>query len=52
MRATWRQGYVPANLLARVLTTMQVVNYGTIPLAGLAAGAFGATIGVRPAIIL
>lgn len=52
VRATWRQRYVPAHLLARVLTTMQVVSYGTIPLAGLAAGALGTTLGVRPTMIL
>lgn len=52
IRGTWRQRYVPAHLLGRVLTTMQVVNYGTMPLAGLAAGALGTHLGVRPAMLL
>jgi hypothetical protein len=37
IRGAWRQRYVPAHLMGRVVTTMQVVNYGTMPLAGLAA---------------
>lgn len=52
IRGTWRQRYVPAHLLGRVLTTVQVVNYGTMPLAGLAAGALGIHLGVRPAMLL
>ena len=52
IRGTWRQRYVPAHLLARVVTTMQVVNYGAMPLAGLAAGALGTHVGVRPAMLL
>ena len=52
IRGTWRQRYVPAHLLGRVLTTTQVVNYGTMPLAGLAAGALGIHLGVRPAMLL
>jgi len=52
IRGTWRQRYVPAHLLGRVVTTMQVVNYGTMPLAGLAAGTLGTHLGVRPAILL
>ncbi len=43
---------MPAHLLARVVTTMQVVNYGAMPLAGLAAGALGTHVGVRPAMLL
>ncbi len=52
LRGTWRQRYVPPHLLGRVLTTMQVVNYGTMPLAGLSAGALGTHLGVRPAMLL
>jgi MFS family permease len=52
IRGAWRQRYVPAHLMGRVLTTMQVVNYGTMPLAGLAAGALGNRLGVQPAILL
>ena len=52
IRGTWRQRYVPAHLLGRVLTTMQVVNYGTMPLAGLTAGLLGTHLGVRTAMLL
>lgn len=52
IRGAWRQRYVPAERLARVVTTYQVVTYGTIPLAGLAAGVLGAQLGVRPAILI
>jgi hypothetical protein len=52
IRGAWRQRYVPAHLLGRVVTTMQVVNYGTMPLAGLAAGTLGNRVGVQSAILL
>jgi hypothetical protein len=43
---------VPADLMGRVLATMQVVNYGTMPLAGVAAGILGSWLGVQPAIMV
>lgn len=52
IRGAWRQRYVPAELMGRVMTTMQVVNYGTMPLAGLAAALLGSALGVQPAIVL
>jgi predicted MFS family arabinose efflux permease len=52
IRGAWRQRYVPAELMGRVMTTMQVVNYGTMPLAGLAAGLLGSRWGVQPAIMV
>ncbi len=52
IRGAWRQRYVPAHLMGRVVTTMQVVNYGTMPLAGLAAGTLGNRVGVQSAILL
>lgn len=52
IRGAWRQRYVPAQLMGRVMTTMQVVNYGTMPLAGLAAGALGHRFGVQAAMLL
>ena len=52
IRGAWRQRYVPSELMGRVLTTMQVVNYGTMPLAGLVAGLLGSHWGVQPAILL
>ena len=52
IRGAWRQRYVPAELMGRVVTTSQLVNYGTMPLAGLAAGALGTQLGVRPTMLL
>ncbi len=52
VRSAWRQRYVPRELMGRVVTASQVVNYGTMPLAGLAAGWLGGQIGVRATIAL
>ena len=52
IRGAWRLRYVPPRLMGRVLTTIQAVNFGTMPLAGLAAGALGARLGVAPALEL
>ena len=50
VRGAWRNRYVPEHMVARQVTTMQVINYGTMPLAGIAAGALGSTLGLRPTI--
>jgi MFS family permease len=50
VRAAWRQRYVPANVIGRVIVTMQVVNYGTMPVGGLLAGGLAGTLGTRAAI--
>jgi MFS family permease len=50
VRAAWRQRYVPAGILGRVIVTMQVVNYGTMPVGGLLAGSLAGTLGTRTAI--
>jgi predicted MFS family arabinose efflux permease len=50
IRGAWRQRYVPAHLMGRVVTTTQVVNFGTMPIAGLLAGWLGSTLGVRETI--
>ena len=52
IRGAWRQRYVPAELMGRVLTTMQVMNYGTMPVAGLTAGWLGAHFGVRATVLV
>ena len=52
VRSAWRQRYVPPELMGRVVTTSQVVNFGTMPLAGLLAGWLGTQVGVRPTIAL
>lgn len=50
IKDSWRQVYCPRHLLGRVLVSMQVLNYGAIPLGALLAGALGSTIGLRPAL--
>ena len=50
VRGAWRQRYVPMHLMGRVVTTTQLVNFGTMPVGGLLAGGLGATIGVRETI--
>jgi MFS family permease len=52
VRGAWRNRYVPEHLVARQVTTAQVVNLGTMPLAGIAAGALGTQLGLRPTIAL
>lgn len=51
VRASWRQRYVPAEVLGRTVTAMSTVNFGTMPLAGVLAGWLGSTVGVRPTIL-
>ncbi|WP_406830979.1 MFS transporter [Pedococcus sp. KACC 23699] len=50
IRGAWRNRYVPEAMLARQVTTAQVVNYGTMPIAGLVAGFLGTQVGLRPTI--
>ncbi|GAA4730849.1 MFS transporter [Pedococcus ginsenosidimutans] len=52
IRGAWRNRYVPESMVARQVTTAQVVNLGTMPLAGLAAGWLGTAVGLRPTIAL
>ena len=52
IRNAWRLRYVPAGLRGRVMTVMQVVNFGTMPLAGVVAGWLGGAIGVRETILV
>ena len=47
IRGAWRQRYVPAAVMGRVVSTSQVINYGTMPVAALAAGWLGDSLGVR-----
>lgn len=47
---TFRQRFVPPALLGRVVTGMQFVNYGAIPLGALAGGIVATAIGTRGAI--
>jgi MFS family permease len=52
LRGTWRQQYVPRPVLGRVVSASQIVNYGTMPLAGLVAGLLGSVIGVRETMLI
>lgn len=47
VRGAWRNRYVPEHMVARQVTTAQVVNLGTMPLAGVAAGILGSHLGLR-----
>lgn len=52
VRNAWRLRYVPAGLRGRVMTVMQVVNFGTMPVAGVVAGWLGGVLGVRETILV
>ncbi|GAA4590867.1 MFS family permease [Actinoplanes octamycinicus] len=47
---SFRQAYVPPELLGRVLTAMQFVNYGMIPLGAVLGGVLATAYGNRPAV--
>ena len=51
VRAGWRNRYVPLTMVARQVTTSQVVNFGTMPLGALCAGALAGQIGLRNTIV-
>jgi predicted MFS family arabinose efflux permease len=48
LKNSFRQTYTPHHLLGRVTASMQLVNYGTIPLGALLSGALGTALGARP----
>ena len=50
LKGSFRQTYTPHELLGRVTVSMQMVNYGTIPLGAVLGGVLGTTLGLRPAI--
>lgn len=52
IRGAWRNRYVPVEMVARQVTTAQVVNLGTMPLAGVGAGWLGSSLGLRPTMLL
>ena len=45
--ASFRQRYCPPELLGRVTASMRVVNYGTMPVAAVVAGALATAVGLR-----
>ncbi|NNG37167.1 MFS transporter [Nakamurella aerolata] len=52
LTVTFRQRYVPGELMGRVVTCSQLVNFGTMPVAGVVAGALGNQLGVRTTIVV
>ncbi|MFF5085124.1 MFS transporter [Actinoplanes sp. NPDC000266] len=52
IKDSFRQLYTPRPLLGRVITAMQLVNYGAIPLGALLGGSLGVTLGLRPTLWL
>jgi MFS family permease len=49
LKGSFRQTYTPRDLLGRVTVSMQLVNYGTIPVGAVLGGVLGTALGVRPA---
>lgn len=49
---SFRQRYVPAELMGRVMSAMQFANLGTIPLGAVGAGLLAEGLGLRPAVVL
>ncbi|MFC7492433.1 MULTISPECIES: MFS transporter [unclassified Knoellia] len=52
VRSSFRVRYTPPELLGRTTATSAVLNFGTMPLAGLVAGGLGTWIGVRETILV
>lgn len=52
IKSAFRQRYVPSGLMGRVVTSVQLVNFGTMPVAGLLAGWLGSGLGVRPTVAI
>lgn len=48
IKGSFRQAYCPAGLLGRVLVSMQLLNFGAIPVGALLGGTLGAAVGIRP----
>ena len=51
IRSAFRQRYVPPELLGRTTSASAVVTFGTMPLAGLAAGWLGSVVGLRETVL-
>ena len=52
LRGAWRQRYVSARVMGRVVATSQLINFGTMPIAALVAGLLATHVGTRPTIIV
>ncbi|MBE1500506.1 MFS family permease [Amycolatopsis lexingtonensis] len=44
---TFRQQYCPPELFSRINSSMSIVNYGSVPVAGVLGGVLGEAIGIR-----
>jgi hypothetical protein len=49
IKDSFRQVHTPRHLLGRVITGMQLFNYGSIPVGAVVAGLLGTELGLRPA---
>lgn len=52
IKGSWRQAYTPPHLLGRVVSGMQLLNLGAMPLGALVAGSLAAALGLRAAMWL
>ncbi|MDQ2845285.1 MAG: MFS transporter [Actinomycetota bacterium] len=52
LTGAFRQRYVPGPLMGRVVTSSQLVNFGTMPVAGLLAGWMGGQFGLRATMLM
>ncbi len=52
VRSAFRQRYTPSEVLGRTIAASSVLNFGTMPVAGLVAGWMGSTVGLRPTIVV
>ena len=52
IKGGFRMRYVPAHLQARAVTATQLINFGTMPVAGLCAGWLGTALGLRTTIVV
>jgi predicted MFS family arabinose efflux permease len=50
IKGGWRQQYCPREMLGRITVSMQLLNYGAIPLGALTGGSLAAALGVRTAL--
>jgi MFS family permease len=48
----WMQASFPSQLLGRISTSMQVVNFGALPLGAVLAGVTATAIGIRPTVLV
>lgn len=48
--SSFRQTYVPKEMLGRVSSCVMTASYATMPIAGLTAGVLGQAVGIRPAL--